>query len=271
MIKTYEDFYVPIERIVLAHKFEIPPYGTCDYTRGRKMFGLVYPIAGAAEYHMASGEVCTLHAGEVAFVPANSAYYVSTREQYTHYTVNFLLDTEKCRGGAVIHELLSSDRLTVLSPQNRAVYENLFATVCTAWHNKQLGYEMVAVGHTYALLCEFISEKMIFGIAAASYRRVLLAKEYLDKNYNRTVTIAELADLCGMSDTNFRRIFGSVFGETPFVYRDKVRVLHACDYLAGNTCSIAEVAEKCGFSDANYFSRFFKKHTGVSPGAYKRL
>ena len=271
MIRTYSDFYVDIACIVTAHRHEISPGGTCDYSRGRYMFGLVFPFSGSGVYHMASGETFTLHTGEIAFIPANSAYYISTTEYYTHYTINFLINNERCRGGAMLHELLDSNQLTILTPQNRTIYEKLFASICTTWYEKQLGYEMTAMGQLYTLLCEFIGEKIIFGIAASDYRRVQQAKNYLDKNYSRSVTIAELADLCSMSETHFRRVFCSVFGETPLSYRDKVRLLHACDYLAGGTCSVAEVAEKCGFSDANYFSRFFKKHTGVSPIAYKKL
>jgi AraC-like DNA-binding protein len=74
-----------------------------------------------------------------------------------------------------------------------------------------------------------------------------------------------------MSQTSFRRLFGQVLGMSPGQYRDKQRLWHAKDYLLGNICSIDEIARRCGFRDANYFSRFFKKHTGISPTGYRGM
>jgi AraC-like DNA-binding protein len=52
-------------------------------------------------------------------------------------------------------------------------------------------------------------------------------------------------------------------------YRDSIRLLYAKDFLAEESTSVSEAAYKCGFEDVNYFSRFFKKHTGSSPTAYR--
>ena len=71
-----------------------------------------------------------------------------------------------------------------------------------------------------------------------------------------------------MSETNFRRAFLSAIGETPMRYRDKMLIGLAKDYLLSGFYTVAETAEKCGFDDPSYFGRFFKKHTGVSPGKF---
>ena len=52
---------------------------------------------------------------------------------------------------------------------------------------------------------------------------------------------------------------------------EKGCLLNAKDYLAQGGYSITEIAEKCGFLSVNYFSRFFKKHTGVSPKQYAKF
>ena len=57
------------------------------------------------------------------------------------------------------------------------------------------------------------------------------------------------ARLCDMSETNFRRRFLEVFGETPFGYRDGLRIIHAKDYLSGGYYTVTETAEKCGFTE----------------------
>jgi Na+-driven multidrug efflux pump len=45
---------------------------------------------------------------------------------------------------------------------------------------------------------------------------------------------------------------------------------YAKEYLRSGYYTISEIAEKCGFEDPNYFTRFFKKHTGLTPGEAKK-
>ena len=51
-------------------------------------------------------------------------------------------------------------------------------------------------------------------------------------------------------------------------YLADIRIKHAIQLLEQNKLSVSELAEKCGYSDPLYFSRVFKKITGVSPSKY---
>ena len=103
------------------------------------------------------------------------------------------------------------------------------------------------------------------------YREVLPAKIYMEENFSKSITISLLANLCCMSETDFRRKFNSVFNVSPMNYLNSLRISHAKAYISGGIYTIKEVAEKSGFGDANYFSRFFKKHTGLTPMEYKNI
>lgn len=66
----------------------------------------------------------------------------------------------------------------------------------------------------------------------------------------------------------FRKLFLNQTGYTPSQFLTAKRMEHARELLAAkpvNRMSIREIAWKCGYEDAYYFSRIFKKHTGVSP------
>ena len=131
---------------------------------------------------------------------------------------------------------------------------------------------MRAVGAVYELVAAFIEELDFVRLSASlSYRRLVPAREYIDASYSEEMTLSSLARLCNMSETNFRRRFLEVFGETPFAYRDRLRILYAKDYLLGGYYTVTETAEKCGFTDVSYFCRFFKKHTGLTPKEFSLL
>ena len=82
------------------------------------------------------------------------------------------------------------------------------------------------------------------------------------------MTIDILADLCGISNTYFRKIFEKEFGISPLKYINNLRLHHALELLKSGYYSVASVSLMAGFNDPNYFSSFIKKMTGYSPSYF---
>lgn len=78
-----------------------------------------------------------------------------------------------------------------------------------------------------------------------------------------------LAERAHMSVGRFQHIFKEVAGVSPAEYTEKMRIARAKELLTDGSCDISEIAFKCGFSEHSYFSKRFKKYTGVTPTAYK--
>ena len=260
------DFFVPVKEILTARKYTIPRGGGCDRSQGRQMYGLILCCHGSANFHMTTGEVFTLQSGSLAWISDTAAYRLDAEEDFVHYTVNFTVYENE----DPLWAKLGKTPMTLLCPQELSSYEPVFADLCRIWKEKRFGFPMDASARLYSLLRSFVEEAFVLPVDPHAYRTVLPAKEYLETHLREAVTLSELADLCGLSVTHFRRLFFKVFHMTPMEYRDRIRLLHAKDYRLGNVCSLREVAARCGFEDGNYFSRFFKKHTGVSPSAFRR-
>ena len=82
--------------------------------------------------------------------------------------------------------------------------------------------------------------------------------------------IDEIAEIYGISTSHFIRSFKSAYGMTPNDYRQNYRISKAMNLLNMTDLSVAEVAYQCGYNDPLYFSRIFKKRTGISPSEYGR-
>ncbi len=80
-------------------------------------------------------------------------------------------------------------------------------------------------------------------------------------------SIARLARETGYAPDYLNRRFKEVTGLTLIQQRDAIR-LERAKRLLGQGLAISEVAGRTGFDDANYFSRWFKRHTGVPPSRY---
>ncbi|PTX56502.1 AraC-like DNA-binding protein [Litoreibacter ponti] len=84
-------------------------------------------------------------------------------------------------------------------------------------------------------------------------------------------TVESLARVYGQSRTAFAEHFKEATGLTPINYVRRWRIRLACTMLEESQMTIDEIAFKSGYSDTNAFNRAFKRETGNSPGAYKRM
>ena len=94
--------------------------------------------------------------------------------------------------------------------------------------------------------------------------------EYINAHYNEPIKVKELADMCHISETHFRRIFSSYMNAGPLEYINQVRIRMACEQLKRTDEPIAEIAAKCGFSTNSTFNRNFRQYMGVTPMEWRR-
>lgn len=93
---------------------------------------------------------------------------------------------------------------------------------------------------------------------------------YMENDIDQKKSIEEIAELCHVSTSYFRKLFRKYSGMSPIEYQIQVKIRHAKQLLQTNTMRVAEVAEALGFSDPAYFCRLFKKNTGLSPKEYAK-
>mgnify|MGYP003289614696 CR=1 FL=1 len=95
--------------------------------------------------------------------------------------------------------------------------------------------------------------------------------DYMAENLQSPISISALAELIHMQPTYFTHRFRDAYGVPPVAYLGRLRVHKAMELLVSTDRSIDEIGCSVGFQDAAYFSRFFKKHCGVTPSEYRRV
>ena len=85
-----------------------------------------------------------------------------------------------------------------------------------------------------------------------------------------TVTVASLAKACFLSHGRFSHLFKESMGTSPMRYITEQRIKRAGELLAETEFSVNEIGAMVGFTDQNYFSRMFRKCTGLSPLSYRK-
>ncbi len=96
------------------------------------------------------------------------------------------------------------------------------------------------------------------------------AAAYMERHYTEDLSASDILRVSHYSQRHFIRLFSQAYHTTPQQYLLDIRMRHACTLLRESTLNITEIALHCGYKDSNYFSRAFKKHTGITPSRYRK-
>lgn len=96
------------------------------------------------------------------------------------------------------------------------------------------------------------------------------AMDYCRTHYSEKLTLNQLSRLTGLNRTYFSQLFhkeaGIPFGD----YLETIRIQNARRLLRDMDLSMSDIAVSVGFSNQNYFTKVFKKQTGLVPSQYRR-
>ncbi len=99
--------------------------------------------------------------------------------------------------------------------------------------------------------------------------RIENAIDYMDKNYDKPISLTEVAALNNMEESAFSRYFKRHTGMTYIESITERRLGYASRQLIESDYSIAEIAYKCGFNNISNFNRIFKKKKGCTPKEFR--
>ena len=100
-------------------------------------------------------------------------------------------------------------------------------------------------------------------------RRIEKAFEYMNNNYDKSITLGEVAKLVSMTEVSFSRFIKKRTGNTFIDSLNEIRLGHASRMLIDTTHSIAEISYNCGFNNISNFNRIFKKKKTCTPKEFR--
>ena len=148
--------------------------------------------------------------------------------------------------------------------------KNEFLKLFYLWNKKSPWYIPQMFSAIYKLYSEaiksenkeYIKKNEIFSKITA-----FIFEHYTEPNFS----IQDIADYINISETHLRRIFKKSINLSPLKYINFLKLEKAKNMLIASNYTVTEVAHSAGFEDPYYFSRLFKKETGISPSAYRKM
>lgn len=143
--------------------------------------------------------------------------------------------------------------------------------------SKKTGFEsileLLAIIHELSISknTKFLSDKTFIAEEQVSYnsRRIEKVFEFMNNNFSKSITLADVAKIANMSEASFSRFVKKRTGYSFVDNLNEIRLGHVSRMLVDTTQSIAEIAFKCGFNNMANFNRRFKNKMGCTPKEFR--
>ena len=217
-----------------------------------------YNIADHTVFFIRPGQVhqLTLKAGSTGYLMAfNSDFY------YAHdHASNQLL---RKAGNVNLYQLDSAGMKKVLS---------ILSYIWDEYANQQEGYQEVIKANLGILFIELVRQNtQVASGKTDSYAQQRLQDftALLEKHIYTRKQVSQYADMLNLSSYQLNAVTKEVLGKTGSEIINEYIILESKRYLLATSSQVNQIAYQLGYEDVSYFIRFFKKHTGYSPEAFR--
>lgn len=253
-------------------------------------FRLYYIDAGEGEISDVSATI-KLEPGFLYIIPSFTLCNLTCQSQLGQYFVQFFEESsdgislfENNRSifkvKATESDIMNFARLLEINPGrgiNRSddprVYEkNIFYKEYQELNNRQ---NMSTFIETHGILLQLVSRFLQPEILKHKETghvpvKILNTISYIQLNLNEELSVTFLAERANLHTDYFSRLFQQYTGERPVKYIQEKRIERAQYLMVTTQMTYSEIATQTGFENVFYFSKIFKKITGMSPGNYKK-
>jgi len=224
-------------------------------------------IINDTEYHLEKGDVLLVYPGEGFRV------YTKGDEDFVRYFIHFnFYNTNKLRKKT---PLLKDNQIWPRIVHLKADIEA--RTTCSAivYHirNRSTASSIITSGELKALLGLILNAHLNTKDALQfrrikSYKNIIKAEKFIRANYQKDITLQDIAREANLSETYFGNIFKKITGKSPIDYLTSTRINNAKRLLIETDYNISEISSLIGYEDSHYFSYIFKQKEGITPSEF---
>lgn len=230
-------------------------------TKGAKKFSrFFYVTKGTIFFDRGTDHMITAAAGSIVYLPYDVTYISEwdTACNGQYLSINFIRDE---------FNFQLPDHICIAAVDSTGDYLELFTKAYQIWKTGAVGYQIELLSYIYRFLyCLF--RDSTYSDYKNSYRIIYKGIFYLENHYTENVTVEELAALCSLSPSSFRRYFKSYSEFSPITYRNYLRIQKAKELLLTGEYTVTEAANAVNIPDLCYFNKLFRKFFHKAPSSF---
>ena len=197
-----------------------------------------------------------------------SSYFADSQDPWTYAWVEF--DGLRARECLTLAGL--GENQPIYTPTQTADKNGLERYITALVDNAEAS-PIRLVGLAMVLLDELIQTSKTRITAGNKHLRDFYIKEalgYIEANFQKDISIEDIANASGLNRSYFGRLFKEVFGQSPQQFLIHYRMTKAAELLKASRISIAKIGNSVGYENQLHFSRAFKNDFGISPSEYRK-
>lgn len=276
-----------------TRKNPLLPYRGFDYDR-QGVPGGVFPwhwhdevecfsIRYGSMYYGIPGEEVVFHAGDVGFLNSGVLHMTQGADAFPFKQQNHIFspdlicgDRNSPLGMKYVMPLISNKsarlfRVEAADPLSEKL-RGWMEEANRAREAGDPGYELTIRACMTQIWLTFlkIMPPAVERIASADGERLMAMLNWIHANYDRKVSLDEIAAAAHISAKECERCFQRQIRTLPFDYLMDYRLEKARQFLEGDHLSVTEIAMRCGFGSTSYFGACFRRKYGMSPREYRQ-
>ena len=150
---------------------------------------------------------------------------------------------------------------------------SLITKILREYNGKEFYSEKLCANYVKELLVtlyRYIYSDNVLSIDDDSTGSIEKAIRYIYNNYQKKLTLTEIAEICHMNPSYFSRLFKKTTGINLALYINTLRIKAASTLLMDTDMTIIEIANECGYENLQHFCEMFKKLKGVSARQFRK-
>ncbi len=217
------------------------------YKEGKKKFSFIFVQRGELEYRFKkTGKIVQIKKDDVLFIPKNYPYTATYKKENTKI------------------QILTFD------VRNETFLQKFFEPICLKSPDVPLLFGTISFQNMLNPL--FLSAKIYellyhtesqIDLIPKKYKHLLPAIKELSSLYFKNEKIAHYANLCDMSESNFRKLFKEYTGKSPIEYRNLIRLSNVKRFLNSGEFTVAEAAYLAGFNNMAFFYEIYNRYNNL--------
>lgn len=243
--------------------------------------GICHTDSGFIEF---DNEPAPFRAGDVTFISRNVPHTTySSKGEASLWSYIFVQPDEMLKGvfddssphADIFIDMMQNFQLILNKDKYPDVY-NIVMTIKEELEHKSLNYQLSVKGLMLSLFMKmmriYTTEKgKQVGEKVAHENAIVIspALDYIKENYMMNFPMEKLADMCHLSQTHFRRVFGEIMNTSPLNYLNTTRILQSCILLRTTEESILSISEQVGFRSVSSYNRHFSEIMGTQPSDWR--
>ena len=182
---------------------------------------------------------------------------------------------DRCANGSIAPEemiRIINKRGTLKTRENHPIMANLVLDIIRECREHPLYYKESIAGYLHSLAIEILRLDEEREAARRSKKINTYIKDainYINIHYREELSISDVANGSGLSESHFRRLFEEVMNMKPVEYVNLVRIDQACSLIQKENLSMEDVCYRVGYQTPFTFNRNFKRLTGMTPYQWK--